>query len=200
MNITTEQMEKVCRFASVTPEEARAALEQTDGSPLDAVLLLERQGKCRPTRGGSWTTRAGPSPEEPATSPPALKKRGSLPARKERREGSRRRITLEDVLEALKSLVRNCTRITIDVWRKDDLLVGIPLIICVLLFIVAYYVMIPLTVVGLVLGCRYHISGWDFGEKAINRTMDQVADVVNDLSSQVWHEMKDYHDRHESKK
>jgi len=199
MNITTEQIEKVCRFAPVTPEAARAALEQTDGSPLDAVLLLERQGKCPPTKGGAWSTRSGPPPEEPAAPPPG-RKRSPLPVRVRRQEGSRTHITGEDVLEALKSLIRNCTRITIDVWRKDDLLVGIPLIICVLLFVVAYYVMIPLTIVGLVLGCRYHISGWDFGEQAINRTMDQVADAVTDFSSQVWNEMKDYHDRHESKK
>ena len=110
-------------------------------------------------------------------------------------------ITAQQVKDAIRSLLRNCTRITIDVWRGDDLLVGIPLIICVLLFLIAYYIMIPLAIVGLALRCRYHIGGWEeAGAEAINRTMDQVTDTVADWTDQLRSELRSEHDKKKNKK
>lgn len=172
MEITLEQAERVRQYAKVSYEEARAALEQTGGSCLDAVIWLERQGRTPPVRGGSWSTRyGGPQPEESMPAAPSgVSAAGQGPRH--------RRYTAKEVGEALKSFLRNCTKISVDIWRKDDLLVGIPLVVCVLLFIVAYQLMIPLAILGLLLRCRYHISGWDWNTEAINHTMDQVTDTV----------------------
>ena len=171
MDITLEQVEKVCRFTGVTPSEAKAALEQAGGSPLDAVLYLEKLGRIPSTPGGAWSTRYGaPQPEERADQAAAPGR--PLPARpwsRSRTGSGRRPFTAREVKDAIRSLLRNCTRITIDVWRGDDLLVGIPLIVCLLLFLIAYYIMIPLAIVGLALPCRYHIGGWEeAGAETIN--------------------------------
>lgn len=175
MELTLEQVEKVRRYAGVSFEEARAALLQTGGESLDAVLLLERQGKVRAVPGGSWSTRYGAPPAEEA--PPAFT---DVPAVRPRVK--HRRYTSQEVGNALKNFFRNCTKISVDIWRGDDLLVGAPLIVCVLLFIVAYQVMIPLTILGLVLRCRYHISGWEGNTADINRTMDRVTEAVAELT------------------
>ena len=82
-----------------------------------------------------------------------------------------------------------------DIWRGDDLLVGIPLIVCVLLFIVAPYVMIPLAILGLIVRCRYHFSGWEWNTDTINRAMDQVTETVADWTEQFKQELRDYHNR-----
>ena len=82
-----------------------------------------------------------------------------------------------------------------DIWRGDDLLVGIPLIVCVLLFIVAPYVMIPLAILGLIVRCRYHFSGWEWNTDTINRAMDQVTETVADWTEQFKQELKDYHNK-----
>lgn len=192
MELTLEQVEKVRQYAGVTFEEAKRALEQTGGSPLDAVILLEREGRAPRPEGGAWSTRYGVPPEEPAAEGPSAA-RTSVPAKlwvKTRAKSNHRRISSKEVGDAIRSLLRNCTRITIDVWRGEDLLVGIPLIICVLLFLIAPYVMVPLTFVGLALRCRYHISGWDFGAETINRTMDQVTDTVAGWTDQIKAEIK----------
>ena len=42
-----EKVERLREKAEVTYEEAKAALEQSDGDLLDAMVLLERQGKGR---------------------------------------------------------------------------------------------------------------------------------------------------------
>ena len=203
MDITLEQVEKVCRFTGVTPSEAKAALEQAGGSPLDAVLYLEKLGRIPSTPGGAWSTRYGAPPEQ-SEQPGQSGQAAPVPARpwgRNRTGSGRRPFTAQEVKDAIRSLLRNCTRITIDVWRGDDLLVGIPLIICVLLFLIAYYIMIPLAIVGLALRCRYHIGGWEeAGAEAINRTMDQVTDTVADWTDQLRSELRSEHDKKKNKK
>lgn len=175
MELTSEQVEKVRQYAGVTYEEARAALMQTGGEALDAVLLLERQGKAKTAPGGSWSTRYGAPPQE---EPPRAYT--GMPA--VHPKAKHRKYTSQEVGSALKNFFRNCTKISVDIWRGDDLLVGAPLVVCVLLFIVAYQIMIPLTIVGLILRCRYHISGWEGGTDDINRTMDRVTETVAELT------------------
>ena len=78
---------------------------------------------------------------------------------------------------------------------------GIPLIICVLLFCIAYYIMVPLTIVGLILRCRYHIGGWEeAGAETINRTMDQVTDTVADWTDQIRSEFLSENEKKKNKK
>ena len=127
-----------------------------------------------------------------------------MPARpwsRTRNGAGHRPFTAQEVKDAIRSLLRNCTHITIDVWRGDDLLVGIPLIICVLLFCIAYYIMVPLTIVGLILRCRYHIGGWEeAGAETINRTMDQVTDTVADWTDQIRSEFLSENEKKKNKK
>lgn len=184
MDLTKEQIEKVARFAGVTWDEARAALEQAGGSPLDAVILLEQRGRSGAVPGGAYSTRCGVQPEWGAplageaplagNVPPAGAADLPLP----RRKAAHRKYTAREVGDAVKSFLRNCTKITVDIWRGEDLLAGVPLVVCVLLFVVAFKLMLVLALVGLALRCRYHISGWEGNTAEINRTMDQVTETV----------------------
>ena len=169
MDLTKEQIEKVAQFSGVTWDEARAALEQAGGSPLDAVILLERHGRSQGVPGGAYSTRTG-APEPDA--PPAGA--ADLP----RKKAAHRKYTAREVGDAVKNFLRNCTKITVDIWRGEDLLAGVPLVVCVLLFVVAFKLMLALALVGLVLRCRYHISGWEGNTADINRTMDRVTETV----------------------
>lgn len=169
MDLTKEQIEKVAQFSGVTWDEARSALEQTEGSPLDAVLLLEGRGRSAPVPGGAYSTRAGVQPEEPVGA-------SGLPL--PRKKAAHRNYTAREVGDAVKSFLRNCTKITVDIWRGEDLLAGVPLVVCVLLFVVAFRLMLVLALVGLALRCRYHISGWEGNTADINRTMDRVTETV----------------------
>lgn len=170
MDLTKEQIEKVARFTGVTWDEARAALEQAGGSPLDAVILLERHGRSQGVPGGAYSTRAGGAPEPDA--PPAGA--ADLP----RKKAAHRKYTAREVGDTVKNFLRNCTKITVDIWRGEDLLAGVPLVVCVLLFVVAFKLMLALALVGLALRCRYHISGWEGNTADINRTMDRVTETV----------------------
>lgn len=187
MDLTKEQIEKVARFSGVTWDEARAALEQAGGSPLDAVILLEQHGRSAPVPGGAYSTRAGFQQSEGAPlageAPRTSVGAADLPL--SRRKAAHRKYTAREVGDAVKSFLRNCTKITVDIWRGEDLLAGVPLVVCVLLFVVAFKLMLALALVGLALRCRYHISGWEGNTADINRTMDRVSETVAGWTDQV---------------
>lgn len=190
MELTLEQVEKVRKYAGVSFEEAQSALLQSGGCPLDAVILLEQQGKAAPVQGGSWSTRLGTSP--PAKT--ASRDRTTLQCPR------RRKYTGAEVAAAIRNFLRNCTKISVDIWRNDDLVVGIPLVVCVLLFIVAYYIMIPLAILGLMLRCRYHFSGWEGSTDGINRTMDQISSAVADWAVKLKGQLKEQYVQHKNHK
>lgn len=197
MELTKEQIEKVVQFSGVTWDEARVALEQAGGSPLDAVILLEQHGRSAPVPGGAYSTRAGFQRSEGAPLAGEAPLAGStsvgaadLPL--PRRKAVHRKYTAREVGDAVKSFLRNCTKITVDIWRGEDLLAGVPLVVCVLLFVVAFRLMLVLALVGLVLRCRYHISGWEGNTADINRTMDQVTETVAGWTDGARAKWKDY--------
>lgn len=183
MELTKEQIEKVVQFSGVTWDEARAALEQTNGSPLDAVILLERRGRSASVPGGDYSTRTGVQQE---SAPAGV---SALPVKKT----VHRKYTAREVGDTIKNFLRNCTKITVDIWRGEDLLAGVPLVVCVLLFVVAFKLMLALALVGLALRCRYHISGWEGNAADINRTMDRVSDTVAGWTDEAWVKWKDYY-------
>ena len=51
-----EKVERLREKANVSYEEAKAALEQTGGDLLDAIVLLERQGKVKEPAHSTFST------------------------------------------------------------------------------------------------------------------------------------------------
>lgn len=167
MDITLEQVEKVRGCTGCSYEEAKAALGETGGNVLDAVILLERRGAERP-QGGDYSTRS----LEPESGPgdPKWKKP-----------------TGREVRQAVGSLFSNCLAITLEVWNHSRVTCVIPLIIAVALILVAPYVSLGLALVGLCVGYRVHISGKGtegWGAR-FNQVMDQISGTVNDAFRQL---------------
>lgn len=51
---TLEQVEKLRAMANVSYDEAKAALDATNGDLLEAIILLEKQGKVATPSGGGY--------------------------------------------------------------------------------------------------------------------------------------------------
>lgn len=167
MNITLEQVEKVRSCTGASYEEAKAALEETGGNVLDAVILLERRGDGGPA-GGDYSTRS-PGSETEKSGPGRHKPSG------------------QEVWKALKSLAANCLSISLEIWKSGRMTCMIPLIAALILVVVAPYVSVGLTLAGLCFGYRIHISGKGtegWGRK-VNQVMDQVGDTVHDAFAQL---------------
>ena len=190
MAVTLEQVEKLREKADVSYEEAKAALEEAGGDLLDALILLERRGRTRPEagRGASFTTRPGGA-EEPS------RPRMPVPtSRQEEQDAHRSRpgfwAQLKELLLAALDLLRHSTVNQFEVWRGGELMTSIPVLILILLVLLAFWISIPLMVVGLFFGCKYRFSGPDVDGSRAGQVVDQVSDAVRDAVDQVKDEFR----------
>ena len=71
------------------------------------------------------------------------------------------RTRLRELLAAALDLLRHCTVNQFEVWRNGERMTALPVLILILLVLVAYWISLPLLVVGLFFGCKYRFSGPD---------------------------------------
>ena len=204
MAVTLEQVEALRARADVSYEEARAALEGSGGDLLDALIALERAGKLRSggARGAFFTTRPGgeDAPPPPPGGPAAEPGGGERPrflglaltvgqGRKKRAraegEASGFAARLRELLLAAADLLRHCTVNQFEVWRNGERMTSLPVLILILLVVLAYWISLPLLVIGLLFGCRYRFSGPDLDDNRVGETVNRVSDSVRDAVGRV---------------
>lgn len=180
-----EQVEKLRERSGASYEACRDALERSGGDLLDAVIYLERTNQSQTVKGGVFTTKPNGKAAEAAklvmgeVPPGGGKKAGKSKKDSDWREGVR------EIWEVGANLLKHSTANQFEVWRKGRLMTSIPILILVLLIIVAFWISVPLLIVGLFIGCRYQFVGPDLGKEAINDVMDNVSATVDDMVGQV---------------
>ena len=176
MEITLEMVEQLRQHAPVSYAQAKQALEHTGGNLLDAVIYLEETGAIPRAEECYTSTR----PQGQSQTPP----RPAIPPAEEEQQRQPR---------GLRHLLRRARVWLIDnefeIWRREQPITSLPLLILILLLIFAYAVVIPLLVVGLFLGFRYRFSGPDLERESINSVMGSVADTAADVGRQVMDEI-----------
>ena len=71
-----------------------------------------------------------------------------------------------------------------EVWRKGKLLSSVPVFILILLLILGFWVVIPVLIIGLFLGCRYTFHGPDLGREDLNDLMSAVSDTAERVAAE----------------
>lgn len=191
MAVTLEQVEKLREKSGASYEACRDALDRSGGDLLDAIIYLERTNQSRTGKSGAFTTK----PNDKAAEAAKLvmgegpcgsgKKAGRHKYCSDWREGAR------EVWDVGTNLLKHSTANQFEVWRKGSLMTSIPILILVLLIIVAFWISVPLLIIGLFIGCRYQFVGPDLGKEAINDVMDNVSATVEDMMGQVKREFGD---------
>ena len=165
-----EMAEKLSEKMGVSLEKATAALEACDWELLDAALMLEKE--IGQTEQQAWTSCDTAAEEKDAGQ-----------AARERRRG---------VVEGLGTMIRDLfnlgNRNRFEVRKDDKLLLEVPVTVLVLLLIFAFWVCIPLLVIGLFAGCRYSFSGAELGRDSVNNAMDKAAEAVERVKEEVTRE------------
>ena len=160
-----EMTEKLSEKMGVTMEEAKAALEQCEWDMLDAALLLE---KAHGGESAAYTTR---------------QERKTAEAQDER-EGIR---LLTRIGRVIRKLIVMGNRNRFEVRRKDaeELVLDIPVTVAVLLLICAFWVCVPLLVIGLFMGYHYSFSGAELGREGINEAMDKASEAADRVMNEI---------------
>lgn len=159
MHITEAQLEKLINLTHVSRADAQAALLATEGDLLDALLWLEREGKCVHTGVGRYSTASGVDPIQPAPEEPTP-------------EGSSGNLEAPEI-QGWKDTLFHLFHLLVDnrleAWNRDhpERVIQCPLAAAVVLLLLNWWVVAGVLLVGIVLNWRYRLVGPQIEENAV---------------------------------
>lgn len=184
--VTLEQVEKLRQRANISYDEAKAALEETNGDMLEAIINLEKRNRIKPPKGGGYYSS----------------KNSQEGRKQEQYSGTTEDGTKVDYGASFGELMgrffRWCGKIInrgnknyFEVIKDGEKIMAIPVTVLAVLLIFTFWITIPILILGLFFGYRYMFSGPDLGKENVNRAMDSVADVADNLKKEVKGEKSD---------
>lgn len=156
-----EKVEKLREKANVTFEEAKAALEESNWDLLDAMIILERQGKAEERR------------ESYSTKDNADLMVVDEPEKKDRKHGN----AFTDKLKVLWH--KSCENFFV-IEKGDDVILNIPIWVFIIIILLTWHVTLVAMVVALFFGCKYSFKG-----AAEMKTANEVCDKVSEAAEKV---------------
>ncbi len=184
-NIKIEQVEKLREKTGVTYEEAKIALEETNGDLLEAIVNLERQGKINAPSGGGFYSSQTP---DPAGSGP--KKQNTHNAY-DHAPGKFKEM-MKRFFVWCGEMIGKGNRNYLDAIKNDNTILSLPITVVVVLFLFAFWVMFPLAIIGLFLGVKYVFRGPEVSRKDVNDAMDKASQKAENLKQEIIQEMEQY--------
>ena len=186
----TEQLAGKC---DVTLEEAKEALEQAGWNPRTATHRLEqekftRMQALREFAESGEAAAVQAAPEEAPAEENIVKLEVSkaeeageaqaeeVPARPARRchgQGFR------NLAGHIRRLLAWGNRNRFTASKGDETVLDMPVLALALLLLCAFWVTVPLLVIGLFTGFRFGFTGQDLGREGINRALDKAADAAD---------------------
>lgn len=182
---TIEQVEKLCTMANISYEEAKAALDAANGDLLEAIIYLEKQGKIKaPTAGGGYY-----SSENIIDAGERAYKDNSWEKRHHHcHKGKGSFISfLKKIGEFGLKLIRKGNANFFEVLKGEEIKASFPVTVLALLLFFAFWVTIPLAIIGLFFGLRYRFVGTDFNCSSVNQAMNSAANAAVDLKKSMDH-------------
>ena len=195
----TEALSEKCQ---VSLADARSALETGDWNMLTATHLLEQES-FRRMQAVSEAAAAGEAmavqlaPQADASREAAAEETSAAEAihevAAEAAEGAQSaKPKKHDVGKGIRVLGSHLRRLVacgnrnrLVVRRGGATVLELPVTALVVLMLCAFWVCVPLLVVGLFAGCRYSFSGKELDRENLNRALDKVADAAGSLKKSV---------------
>ena len=212
--VTLEMVEKLREKSNVSYDEAKTALEASNGDLLDAIVLLERKGKVAPpASGGRYSTADGNYGEAQAgdNSHQDHGSRSNKNYRNSHRHHHRfHGMSEEEADEAyqewkqhhydkkrkckhqLKRFWNFCGNLLekgngnyFDTIKDGQVIMTLPVTALALLLIFAFWIVLPLLIIGLFCGYHYKFRGKDLGRDMINLVMEQASQTADNIKSEI---------------
>ncbi|MBS5450286.1 MAG: UBA/TS-N domain protein [Coriobacteriia bacterium] len=164
----------------VSFEEARAALELSGYDVLDAVVLLERQGKTA-AKTASYATSGATSADEQDAARMAQ-------AQSDYEQSTKANAFVDGFsrfMGWLKRVLRKSVDTSLVAERQGRQMFSMPILIVILLVVFAFWVTIPLLIISLFFEFRYHFDGVGTIEVNLNDLSDKASDGVDNLKRTV---------------
>ncbi|TGE31398.1 ubiquitin [Desulfosporosinus sp. Sb-LF] len=178
---TLEQVEKLCVMANISFEEAKAALDAANGDLLEAIIYLEKQGKVKAPTGGGYYS----SEKTIDSSAGAYKETCWEKQHYNHHKGKSFISVLKKIGEFCLKMIRKGNTNSFEVLKGEERKASFPVTVLALLLIFAFWVTIPLIIIGVFFGLRYRFNGPDVSCTTVNDAMNSAADAAENLKKSI---------------
>ncbi|EGW38817.1 UBA/TS-N domain protein [Desulfosporosinus sp. OT] len=171
-----EQVEKLCTMANISYEEAKLALDATNGDLLEAIILLEKQGKVKTPIGDSYFKNEKTHYHN-----------GHHHHYRHHHchHGNHFSSGLKKIGQFCTKMIRKGSTNSFAVLKGEEIKGSFPVLVLGLLLIFAFWVTLPLIIIGLFFGLRYRFIGPEFDNNKVNEAMNSVADAAENFKKSV---------------
>ncbi len=167
-----EKVEMLRERADVTYEEAKRALEESDGDLLDAMVLLERMGKVKTPEQGTYTTGYEEQAGYVRVQDKVDEQKRSAP-----HPGRIIGMILRKVFQVLRD-----DSFCVD--RYGSTLFMMPAWVFAIILFFSWKIVLLVMVASMFFGVRYHLVG-DDDVTVANDFMDKAGDLAEDVSNEL---------------
>ncbi|MCH4890901.1 DUF4342 domain-containing protein [Acidaminobacter sp. JC074] len=163
MNITLEQIDSLRERANVSYQEAKEALEKSNGNMIDAIIALESEDKTIYDRIKKEQARA--SEKERA---------------KERKE--KYKANADEFVQTSKSVLDSLNETRVVMYNNQRVVFDISLTITLIAAVFAFPVAAAILVVGMLTGNRFKVVRKDNKSDCVNSVLNKAADLGQNVA------------------
>ncbi len=172
-----EKVEKLVEKAGVSYADAKRALEQANGDLLDAMIILEQDGKTAAPEQPSYSTQYEQQAQYVSVATQVENDRRSYEKYEQRRERK------EKVKSGFSNVMHFLSGNFLCIQKDGELIVKLPLWAVILIFVVAWHVSIIAVIVSLFFGVRYSFKG-EADMSAANNVMGKASNVAEKVKEE----------------
>ena len=171
-----EKAELLVKKTGVTFEKANEALKACEYDVLEALVYLEKTGEINSDNVAKYSTGVAEVSDE-------FDKTQS-DYQKSCKSG------VKDFGSWISDLFKKGCGTSFVVTKKDEKIISVPVIVFVLLVLFAFWIVIPLIVVGFFFECRYQFDGFENTTIDINDVCNKTCDKASEVCESIKKEFK----------
>ena len=175
-------VDKLKNKANISYEEAKDALEKSNWDMLEAMLYLEAHGKVeKPSLSIFYTNESKESYNENGE---------EVNLKKDTNENNfENKNGFEGVFEAICKAIDTCNNIFIEIIRNSRVILKIPFTVLIVLLFFAFWIVIPLMIIGLFFNMEFLVSYKKIDVDKINKVFKETSKVVKDVKGKFTNHM-----------
>ena len=175
-------VDKLKNKANISYEEAKDVLEKSNWDMLEAMLYLEAHGKVqKPSISIFYTNESKESYNEDGEE--VNLKKSTNENNFENKNG------FEGVFEAICKAIDTCNNIFIEIIRNSRVILKIPFTVLIVLLFFAFWIVIPLMIIGLFFNMEFLVSSKKIDVDKINKVFKETSKVVKDVKGKFTNHM-----------
>ena len=163
MNITLEQIDSLRERANVSYQEAKEALEKSNGNMIDAIIALESEDKTIYDRIKKEQARAN--------------EKERVQARKEKYKAN-----ADEFVQTSKSVLDSLNETRVVMYNNQRVIFDISLTITLIAAVFAFPVAAAILVIGMLTGNRFKVVRKEGKTDCVNSVLNKAADLSQNVA------------------